>query len=57
MKSWRWLDKKAKAERDETIIKLKEQGLMNKQIGQHVGLTGDRVKQILKEKGYSHQNT
>ena len=49
MATWRWLSKQQKQERYEHIIKLKEQGLTNKQIGARLGITGDRVGQIIKE--------
>ena len=49
VKDWRWISKKDREDRYNTILKLKNQGLTNKQIGMRLGVHGNRVGQILKE--------
>ena len=47
--SWRWLSDEEKTKRLELILKLKEQGLQNKQVASQVGLRPSGVSMILKD--------
>ena len=49
MKDWRWLSEKDKEARVKRIIELTAQGLNNKQIGQRLGISGNRVGKIRAE--------
>ena len=52
MRSWRWPSDEEKTRRLELILKLKEQGLNNKQVAPQVGIGRTAVSTILK----NHRN-